>query len=95
MAATAKLPPIDLLTVRTHLTSALTRFLGTTGAAIPVDILRVEGRDAWVRVPYQDGRAVTEALAGWMGNEVAWKVRESGCWVGGLVGSNGHDLFDD
>ena len=86
--------PIDLLTVRTHLTSALTQFLGITGAATSVDILRVEGRDAWIRVSFEDRAAVTEAISGWVGSDVAWKIKESGSWLGGMVGSNGHDLFD-
>lgn len=92
-AASLQGPPIDLITVRTHITSALSQFLGATGAAIPVDILKVEGRDAWIRVPYEDGMAVTEALNGWIGNDVAWRVKESGCWLGGLSDCNWDDLF--
>ena len=86
--------PIDLLTFRAHLTSALTQFLGTTGAAIPLDIIKAEGRDVWLRVPFEDGMAVTEALSGWVGSDVAWRIRESGCWLGGMVGASGRDLFE-
>ncbi|MCJ1331197.1 hypothetical protein MMC10_007885 [Thelotrema lepadinum] len=91
----APTPPIDLITVRTHLTSALTQFLGLTGSTIPVDILKVEERDAWIRVPFEDKHAVVEALSGWTGNDVTWRIRESGSWLGGMVGSNGYDLFGD
>ena len=34
--------PLDIITVRTYLTSALVRFLGDTGAGIPIDILKLE-----------------------------------------------------
>ncbi len=44
-------PPLDPLTARTHLTTALIRFLGETGAGVPIDILKIENRDVWVRVP--------------------------------------------
>lgn len=33
---------LDALTARTHLTSALSQFLGVTGTAISVDILKIE-----------------------------------------------------
>ena len=88
-------PPIDEITVRTHLTTALRQFLGLTGTAIPVDILRCAGRDAWVRVPAQDAAAAVEALSGWVGSEAAWRVRRSGSWLGGLVLGDGVDLFGE
>ena len=93
--STTSTPPIDLITVRTHLTSAFTQFLGLTGSAILVDILKVEGQDAWIRVPFEDRHAVIEALSGWTGSDVTWRVQESGSWLGGMIGSNGQDLFED
>lgn len=45
---------LDALQVRSYLTTALRQFLGDTGAAIPVDILRLEPHAAWVRVPRAD-----------------------------------------
>jgi len=84
--------PLDDLTIRSYLTSAFTRFLGLTGAAIPVDILKVEARECWIRVPREDLSAVIAAVGGWVeGNEktghVRWRVRRSGNWLGSLVGS--------
>ena len=34
-------PSFDALTIRTYLSSALTRFLGQTGAGIPIDLLKI------------------------------------------------------
>ncbi|KAI9791937.1 MAG: hypothetical protein M1816_003206 [Peltula sp. TS41687] len=75
-------PPLDILTVRTHLTSALSRFLGLTGTAIPIDILKVSDdnnnnnndnrnkkRECWIRVPTDDLPAVMAAVGGWIGRE--------------------------
>ncbi|CAI7676815.1 unnamed protein product [Penicillium pancosmium] len=36
--------PLDALSARTYLSSALSQFLGVTGTAIPVDILKVENK---------------------------------------------------
>ena len=65
-----------------------------TGTAIPIDILKVEGRDVWVRVPREDGRAVVEAGSGWVNEAVTWRVKGKSEWLGGLVAGNGRDLFD-
>lgn len=66
---------LDPLRVSSLVTSALTSYLGTTGAAIPIDILRVDGADAWIRVPRVDGRAIKAGLGGWVGKgNVGWRV---------------------
>jgi ribonuclease P/MRP protein subunit POP8 len=71
--------PLDPIHVSQLITSALTSYLGLTGAAILVDILKIEGRDVWVRVPEKDGRGVRAGLAGWIGSfgggKVGWRVR--------------------
>lgn len=88
-------PPIkielDNLTVRSYLTGAFTQFLGFTGSAISVDILKVENGECWIRVPREDLSAVVAAVGGWVGNgqsnnRVGWRVRKSGNWLGSLVG---------
>ncbi|KAF2491716.1 hypothetical protein BU16DRAFT_492921, partial [Lophium mytilinum] len=58
---------LDPLTARTHLTTPLAQFLGTHGASISIDILKIEGREVWVRVPAEDGKIVGAGLAGWVG----------------------------
>ena len=88
-------PALDDITVRMHLTSALSQFLGIAGTAIPVDILKVEGSDAWIRVPSPDSTAVNEALSGWVGNDVAWRIKGRGCWLGGLKIGKRRELFED
>lgn len=88
---------IDALTARKHLTSALNQFLGITGTAISIDILKVEGRDCWIRVPREDGQAVVQALTAWTGERegVAWRIWGRGGWLGGVVRGSGRELFED
>lgn len=81
---------LDEITVRAYITSALTQFLGLTGSAISVDILKVQGKESWIRVPREDLSPVIAAVGGWFGeNEaegrVGWKVKASGNWLGVLV----------
>ncbi|KFX90514.1 hypothetical protein O988_08175 [Pseudogymnoascus sp. VKM F-3808] len=85
---------LDILTVRSHLTSGLNQFLGLTGAAISVDILKVDQKGCWIRVPREDLRAVIAAMGQWVGAgegnaKVAWKLKASGNWLGSLVASQG------
>lgn len=86
---------LDNLTVRSYIMAALTQFLGLSGSAISVDILKVEGREAWIRVQREDLSPVLAALGGWVGGSgvdrigrVGWKVKSSGNWLSSLVGEN-------
>ncbi|KAF1970138.1 hypothetical protein BU23DRAFT_557032 [Bimuria novae-zelandiae CBS 107.79] len=101
---------LDPLTIRTLLTPALQSYLGLMGAAIPIDILKSEGRDVWVRVARQDARGVQASLSGWVGNcdgelvpgageEGGKRVRVAWRLMSkdgnlGLVLGDGSDLFD-
>ena len=81
---------LDEITVRTYITSALTQFLGLTGSAISVDIVKVRKRECWIRVPREDLSPVVAAVGGWMGGNdaegrVGWKVKASGNWLSALV----------
>jgi ribonuclease P/MRP protein subunit POP8 len=81
---------LDEITVRTYITSALTQFLGLTGSAISVDILKVRKRECWIRVPREDLSPVVAAVGGWMGGNdaegrVGWRVKASGNWLSALV----------
>lgn len=89
-------PPVDILTARTYLTSALNQYLGMTGTAIPIDFLKVEGRSVWIRVPREDGVALVGALSQWVGKEgdVSWRVKAKGEWLGSVVAGNGDHLFE-
>jgi ribonuclease P/MRP protein subunit POP8 len=83
---------LDDLTVRSYITAALTQFLGLTGSAISVDILKVEGRECWIRVPREDLSPAMAAVGGWVGEndeqgKVGWKVKASGNWLSSLLGN--------
>ncbi|KAI1074158.1 hypothetical protein F5B20DRAFT_469740 [Whalleya microplaca] len=87
---------LDALQVRSYCTSALKQFLGTTGIAIPLDILKVEGRDCWLRLPRDDLGAFSAAITAWLGtsqNGYHTSLRIRGCsdWLGALVGRDGED----
>lgn len=59
---------ISLLTVLPILTEPLQAYLGITGAATPLDILKTSGRDVWIRVQRQDARVFRAAMSGWVGD---------------------------
>ena len=81
--------PLDAITARTYLTSALSQYLGLTGTAIPVDILKVTDHDFWVRVPKEDASAVVAAVGQWANALVgiSFKIEGRGDWLGGVVAS--------
>lgn len=86
-------PALDDLSVRSYLTSGLNQFLGLTGSAISVDILKVEDKECWIRVPLEDLSAVLAATGQWQsgyegGNRMAWRLKASGNWLGSLLGSS-------
>lgn len=76
------------------LTQALASYLGLMGAAVPIDILKIEGREVWIRVDRQDARSVRAGLGSWAGKvgggNVGWRIYGEG--VGGVVGT-GEDVF--
>ncbi|KIW75634.1 hypothetical protein Z517_10376 [Fonsecaea pedrosoi CBS 271.37] len=77
---------LDEITLRSYLSAALQQYLGLTGGAIPVDILKVEGSDAWIRVPSDDEVAVTAAVSQWVGvRGVSLAIVARGSWLGGVV----------
>jgi ribonuclease P/MRP protein subunit POP8 len=91
---------LDELTVRTYIASALVQFLGLTGSSISVDILKVEGKECWIRVPREDLSPVVAAVGGWVGgNEaegrVGWRVQASGNWLSVLVADRGVERLWD
>ncbi|RMJ28377.1 hypothetical protein PHISP_00764 [Aspergillus sp. HF37] len=91
---TSSTTTLDALTARTLLTSALSQFLGLTGTAIPIDILKISSSESpspqdqrvvWIRVPREDASAVVAALSSWIGGSktsgggnVAWRVCAKG-----------------
>ncbi|KAG9195714.1 ribonuclease P/MRP protein subunit POP8 [Alternaria panax] len=55
-------PSLSPLLASTLLTHPLRAYLGTTGTAIPIDMLKIAGRSIWVRIPRQDARAFRASL---------------------------------
>ena len=86
---------IDILTARKHLTAALEQSLGLTGVAISVDILKIDGRDVWLRVQSEDELAFSTALSSWTGGseDIFWMIKAKSQWLGSLVAGDGSDLF--
>ncbi|QDS76678.1 hypothetical protein FKW77_000298 [Venturia effusa] len=93
---------LDPITVRRYLTAALSRFLGQMGAAVPIDILKIDGRHVWVRVPSHDAAAVHEALSSWVsssgvvgdGAGLRWIIKGRDDWLVKLAGEKaGQHLF--
>lgn len=97
----AKPPELDILSVRSHITAALTQFLGLTGSAISIDILKVDLKECWIRVPREDLSPVVAAMGGWIGGtesegRVSWKVKAAGNWLSILAGQVGAgDVWND
>ena len=86
-------PALDDLSVRSYLTSGLSQFLGLTGSAISVDILKVQDTLCWIRVPREDLSAVLAATGQWAsgfdgGSRMAWRVKASGNWLGSILGAS-------
>lgn len=55
---------------------------------MPIDILKITGRECWVRVPRQDLGAFAAALTAWVGTGSAsgFRIYAAGDWLGALVG---------
>ena len=98
--------PLDPLTVHLHLTQALHTFLGLHGAAIPIDILKLDSESEssssgeeqsgglWIRVPSQDRAALLAAVGGWVGKGgEGWRVLGWSSWGIGGGRDGGRDLF--
>ncbi len=90
-------PPLDAVTARSYLGSALTQFLGITGSAISIDILKVKGDEFWIRVLREDLAPLLAAVGGWVGGSkdlgnVGLRVKNSGNWLAVLIaqGEEGH-----
>ncbi|KAK6440912.1 hypothetical protein LTR95_002868 [Oleoguttula sp. CCFEE 5521] len=90
-------PPLDALTAHLHLTSALSQFLGLHGAAIPIDILELDGQDVWIRIPADDRVGFVAAMGGWVGRGgEGWRVVGWRSWnADGSGRDGGRDLFGD
>lgn len=91
---------LDDLMVKSYCTAALKQFLGLTGQAIPIDILKTESKDTWLRIPAPDLGAFAAALTAWKGSseddtQYILRVKRCSNWLGTVVGTcNVDELFD-
>jgi ribonuclease P/MRP protein subunit POP8 len=85
---------LDNLQVLFLCRAALQRFLGTTGLAIPIDILKIKGNHCWLRVPRPDLGAFAAAITAYSGRvedgtHHVIRLRQCSDWLGAMVGSDG------
>ncbi|KAL2753864.1 hypothetical protein ACRALDRAFT_2110029 [Sodiomyces alcalophilus JCM 7366] len=86
----------DKLQIRSYCTSALQQFLGATGVAIPIDILKVHGNECWLRTPREDLAAFSAAITAWPGTrgggaQSMLRIRQCSDWLGSMVGAEGQE----
>lgn len=85
---------VDLITVRQSFNSALSRFMGFMGTTIEIDILKLQDKEVWVRVPRDSSKIFHEAVSGWTGNgKMKYLVKGKDDWLVKLAMGSGHDLF--
>lgn len=87
---------LDALTAHIQITAALHQILGVHGAAVPVDVLKLEGSEVWIRVPAEDRSALVAAVGGWVGRAgEGWRVMGWSSWSAGAEGGKdgGRELF--
>lgn len=99
-SSNSKPEPLDELQVKSYCTNALRQFLGLTGQAIPVDILKAEGTECWVRVPREDLGAFAAAITAYRGVEEdgverVLTLKQCSDWLGAMVGRDGQDRIWD
>lgn len=87
---------MDTLQLRSYCNAALRQFLGDTGSAIAIDILKVEGGECWVRVPRQDLSPFAAAITAWtgvmeQGHRRILRVKQCSDYLGAMVGADGQD----
>ncbi|KAF6812872.1 hypothetical protein CSOJ01_04872 [Colletotrichum sojae] len=87
---------MDNLQLRSYCNAALRQFLGDTGSAIAIDILKVEGRECWLRVPRQDLSPFAAAITAWagvteQGRRRILRVKQCSDYLGAMVGADGHE----
>ncbi|PLB34299.1 uncharacterized protein BDW47DRAFT_129202 [Aspergillus candidus] len=94
---TTKSQPLDPLTARTHLTSALSQFLGLTGTAIPVDILKITTPGLDTADDSSSGSTSQEKIV-WVRvprADATAVVDALSSWIGGGSGGGGGEDDDD
>lgn len=82
---------LDELLVRSYCTNALRQYLGLTGAAIPLDILKVAGDECWLRLPREDVKSFAAAITACRGSmendtQCLFRIVQCSDWLGTMIG---------
>lgn len=92
-------PHLDEIQVKSYCNAALRQFLGLTGMAILVDILKVTDTECWLRIPREDVSSFLAAMTAFKGvqdkeTQYLLRVKQHSNWLGTMVGTdNIDDLF--
>jgi ribonuclease P/MRP protein subunit POP8 len=86
-------PELDAITARANMNAAMKRFLGLTGSAMPIDILKLDGVEVWVRVLREHANAFHEAMSSWTSASSKYVVKGREDWLIKLVHGSGSELF--
>lgn len=87
---------LDNLLVKSYCTAALKQFLGLTGQAIPIDILKAQNKACWVRLPREDVKNFSAAITAYRGSsdgDTRYILRLKRCsdWLGLLADDDGEE----
>ncbi|GAO17036.1 uncharacterized protein UV8b_03148 [Ustilaginoidea virens] len=87
---------LDEITVKLYCTDALTQFLGLTGQAISVDILKAQGSSCWLRLPPEDMSRFAAAITAYGGKREGdtryiLRIKRPSDRLGVLVGRQSED----
>ncbi|OAA52010.1 hypothetical protein NOR_00603 [Metarhizium rileyi] len=91
---------LDDLLVKSYFTAALRQFLGLTGQAIPIDILKTQEKACWVRLPKEDLQSFSAAVTAYRGaseGDTKYILRMKNCsdWLGLLTDDWGEQSWRD
>lgn len=89
---------LDDLMVKSYFTAALKQFLGLTGQAIPIDILKAQDSTCWVRLPREDLSSFAAAITAYRGSsdgdtQYILRMKGSSNWLGLLVSQVGQQAL--
>ena len=81
---------LDQIQLKSYCNAALKQFMGLTGLAVAVDILKVHNCQGWVRVPRQDLSVFAGAITAWGGTSEDGKqtilmLKQCSDWLGTMV----------
>lgn len=81
---------LDILEARSFCSTALNQYLGISGGAISIDMLKVDGCEFWIRIPSNALTRFNAAVASWNGPMIGDKkytmmVVGYSEWLGTLI----------